>query len=84
MMETVAQTLKTLFESDTSAEDYFETAPAYQIHHQLGWPPWAPMLCELWALEEPPEWYRPEAILDWQMRRARLLELHEQYQGAMG
>lgn len=79
----IAQTLKRLFEADIEADDYQETAPDYELHADLGWPPWAPMLADLWAQEDPPESMAGTAMhRDWHRYRSELMELHRQYREA--
>lgn len=76
----IATTLKRLFEADTTAPDYRETAPSYELHGQLGWPPWWPMLCDVWKYPDPPEDLAGTAMHQhWHSARAELMGLYEQY-----
>lgn len=79
----IADTLRRLFEADIDADDYEETAPAYELHGDLGWPPWWPPLYAVWAQPEPPADDTGMAR-DWPKARAALEELHQQYLAARG
>lgn len=78
-----AATLKALFAADTTAPDYSETQPCFELHAALGWKPWWPSLSEVWKHEYPPEELAGTGQhRDWHLARIELMELYRQYSEA--
>jgi len=82
-MSNTAELLQTLFEADTEAPDYFDTAPDYDLNQALGWPPWFPLASECWASPEPTSTWPGDRSV-WLEARARLEALHAEYRQARG
>mgnify|MGYP001244431514 CR=1 FL=1 len=80
------QFLVRLFESDTSAADYYTRNPPYAGDSLLGAKPWWPPLSEVWAQGEhcPYPERRTAAALHWPEAWALLQELYQQYRSARG
>lgn len=70
--------LQRMFKADTEAPDYWERRdlPGFDLHQKLGWPPWFPMMVEVWKYAEPPESSTPDV---WARCRADVMRLFRQH-----